>query len=100
MGVTAPPARAAEADSPGADELAHAVRANELFERFQLIGASDELEGDCVAADVGDLSASDLAERDELRAAVGGHADGDQRELALDCLVRAQLGDTQHVDEL
>ena len=91
---------AAQADPPGADELAHAVRANELFERLELLGAPDDLERDRVAADVRDARAGDLAERDQLGALVGRRADRDQRELALDRLVGPQLGDAQHVDEL
>ena len=50
-------ARTAQADPAGADELADAVRADELFERVELLGASDDLEGDRVAADVGDARA-------------------------------------------
>src|SRR5207244_2833108 len=84
LGIPSRRAGAPEADAPGADELAHTVRADELLERLDLVGTADELEGDRVAADVGDLRARDLTERDELGTAVGGDADGDQRELALD----------------
>jgi hypothetical protein len=89
-----------QADAACADELADAVRTDELLERLDLLGASDKLEGDRIAADVGDARAGDLAERDELRPPVGRHRDGDQRQLALDRLVGAELGDAQHVDEL
>ena len=76
-----------EADAAGADELADAVGANELFECLDLLGAADQLERDRITPDVGDACAGDLAERDELRATVGRHGDGDQRELPLDRLV-------------
>src|SRR5580765_579780 len=93
-------ARPPEADAAGADELADAIWANELFECLDLLGAADELERDRVAADVGNACTGHLAERDELGASVRGHGDGDQRELPLDRLVGAQLGDAEHVDEL
>ena len=48
------PRRRREADAPGASELAHAVGTDELFERLDLVGAPDDLEGHRVAADVGD----------------------------------------------
>ena len=64
-------ARAAQADAAGAGELADAVRADELLERVELLGRADDLEGDRVAADVGDAGAGDLAERDQLGAPVG-----------------------------
>ena len=79
----------AQADPAGARELADAVRADELLERVELLGPPDDLERERVAADVGDAGAEDLAERDQLGALVGRRADGDQRELALDRLVRA-----------
>ena len=65
-------ARAAQADPPGAGELAHAVGADELLEGVELLGTADDLERDRVAADVGDARAEDLAERDQLGALVGG----------------------------
>src|SRR5256885_3240620 len=93
-------AGAAEADAAGANELAHTIGPNELFEGLDLVGAADELEGDRIAADVGDLRARDLTERDELGTPVGSNADRDQRELALDGFVGPQLGDAQDVHEL
>ena len=85
---------------PGASELADAVGTNELFERLDLVGAPDDLEGHRVAADVDHVGACDLAERDEIGATVGRDADRDERELTLERVVGAELGHAEHVDEL
>ena len=62
------------------------MRADELLERVELLGAADDLERDRVAADVGDPGAGDLASAISS-ARLSGGADRDQRELALDRLV-------------
>ena len=85
----------AQADPAGTGELAHAVRAHELLEGVELLGTPDDLERDRLAADVGDAGAEDLAERDQLGALVGRGADGDQRQLALDRLLRARSSTTR-----
>src|SRR5262249_54998990 len=99
LSVRCASAGAAESDASGASELAHAVRANELLERVELLGPADDLVGQGIAADVRDACVEDFAERDQLWALVRRRVDGDQRELALDRLLRRQLGDAQHVDE-
>ena len=64
-------AGAAKADPAGTGELADAVGAHELFERVELLGPADDLEGERLAADVRDAGAEDLAERDQLGPLVG-----------------------------
>ena len=81
-------------------ELAHAVRTDELLERVEILRAADDLERERVAADVRDPRAEHLAERDQLGTLVRRGADGDQRQLPLDRLARAQLDHPQDVDEL
>src|SRR5262249_51467263 len=88
-------ARTSQPDPPGAHELAHAVRTNELLERLDLVGAAGQLEGDRVTPDIGDACAGGLAERDEVGAPVGRDCDRDQRELTLDRLLRPQLRHTK-----
>src|SRR5215831_17792746 len=99
-GVACRRARTAKADAARTHELPHTVRADELLERLDLVGAPDELERDRVTADVGDAGTGDLAERDEVGATIGHHADRDQGQLALHRLVGSELGDTQDVHEL
>src|SRR5439155_8810881 len=50
-------AGAAQADPSGACKLAHAVRADELLEGVEFLGAADDLKGEGVAADVGNARA-------------------------------------------
>ena len=70
-------AGAAKADPAGAGELADAERPDELLERLDLLRAADELEGDRVAADVGDGCAGFTArDESELESAL---------EAAFDC---------------
>ena len=66
-----PVGSAGEADSAGADELLHAVRADELLERVDLLGRADDLEDERLRAEVGDTRVEDLAEREQLGAPLG-----------------------------
>ena len=51
-------------------------------------------------AHVDDADGEDVAQRGQLRAALGRRRDLDERQLALERLAGRELGDAQHVDEL
>ena len=99
LGADARP-RAREPDPAGADELLDAVGADELLEGVERLGRADELEDHRLGAEVGDLRAERLGDREELGPALRADRDLDQRELALDRLARLELADPEDVDEL
>ena len=81
-------------------EILDPVRAAELVERVELRRHADELEHHGVRAEVEHAAVHRLGHRDQLRALVGGCADLDEQQLALDRLVGDELGHAQDVDEL
>src|SRR4051794_8304291 len=92
--------RPPQGDAPGADDLADAVRADELFEGVDVVGAADDLEDEGVAAELGDARLEHLGEREQLGPALGRRGDGDQCELPLDGLARLELEHAEDVHEL
>src|SRR5204863_7153644 len=91
--------RTAETDAAGAAELLQTVRADELFERVDLLRRADELEDDRVRAEIGDARAENLSERHQLGALARRRRDLEQGELALDRLAGRELLHAQHVHE-
>src|SRR6476469_4657736 len=92
--------RTAEADAPRADELLQSLRADELLEGVDLLRRADQLEDDCIGAEIGNACAEHLGERHQLRPLARRRRDLQERELALDGLARGELLHAQDVDEL
>ena len=85
---------------PGADELLDPVRPGELLEGVELLRRAGQLERDRVGAEVDDPALEGLGGGDQLGAALGAGAHLEQQQLALDRVVRRELGHAEHVDEL
>ena len=83
----------AQPDAPGARELVDAVRAEQLFECVDVLGTGDNLERDRAVGEVDDLGARDARRGEDVRARAGRRRNGDERELAFDGVLGAQLAE-------
>ena len=92
--------RTTKPDSPGARQLADPVRTNQLFERVHVVRPSDDLERDRVVGEVDDRGSRRACSGKQVGAFARRRRDGDERELALDGVLRSQLADSEHVHEL
>src|SRR3954452_3912421 len=93
-------APARDGDLTRADHLDQPERPYRLLERLDLLVGAGDLNGDRALRHVDHLAAEDVRELHHLaaRLAVGG--DLEQRELARHRLLRLEVADLDHVDEL
>src|SRR5436305_9038933 len=91
---------AAQPDAPRAREFTNPVRAEQLLEGVDVLGPRDDLERDRVVGEVDDGRTRDTSRGEQIRARAGRRSNSDERELAFDGVLRAQLVDPEHVHEL